>query len=76
MQASKHSAPHTPSADQLVEMLHRSFDYTSDNNRDLLGDTTFSLGDCIEELEVERSYQFLIAYIARNTEMIESNLQD
>jgi len=61
---------------QLIQLLHQAFDYTSDNNRDLIDDPTFSLAEVVEELQVQLSYQFLISYIARNQGMIDSNLQN
>jgi hypothetical protein len=63
-------------AEQLIQTLHAAFDYTGDNNRDLVGDPTFNLQEVAEELEVQRSYQFLCAYIARNQEMIDGQLED
>jgi hypothetical protein len=48
-------------AERLILDLQRAFDYTGDNNRDLLQDET---------------YQFLISYISRNSSMIEVNLSD
>ena len=62
-------------AERLVTDLHKAFDYTGDNNRDLLGDEMYSLAEVLEELEVERAYQFLIAYIYRNEAMINSSLE-
>lgn len=63
-------------AQDLINGLHAAFDYTGDNNRDLVCDPTFPMEDVIEELKVEESYQFLIAYIHRNTEMVETQLRD
>jgi hypothetical protein len=63
-------------AEELVAALYQAFGYTRDNNRDLLGDELFNAWQVYEELEVEKSYQFLIAFIQRNQVMIEANLQD
>lgn len=63
-------------AQELIIALHAAFDYTGDNNRDLIVDPTFPLADVAEELDVERSYQFLVAYIYRNETMIDSQLED
>ena len=63
-------------AEQLTHDLHKAFDYTSDNNRDLLGDETFPMHQVVDEIEVQRAYQYLVAYISRNSEMIELNLKD
>lgn len=63
-------------ANQLRHALHIAFGYTEDNNRDLLGDEMFPMAEVVEELEVQRAYQFLSAYIARNEKMINSNLED
>jgi len=60
----------------LIVALHTAFDYTTDNNRDLLGDETFSLSDVVEELNVEWAYKFLVSYITRNATMIDSNLRE
>lgn len=60
--------------EELIQYLHTAFDYTQDNNRDLLGDELFPMADVIEELKVSESYQFLIAYIYRNMDMIRFNL--
>jgi hypothetical protein len=62
--------------EELIHALQAAFEYTGDNNRDLLQDELFPMHEVAEELEVERSYQFLIAYISRNKGMIESNLKD
>lgn len=61
---------------QLIQLLAKAFDYTDDNNRDLLLDPTFDMAAVEEELQVNHHYQFLIAYISRNREMIDLNLQD
>lgn len=63
-------------ADQLIRDLHRAFDYTTDNNRDLLDDTTFPMAEVTEELKVEHAYRFLCAYIIRNADDINLNLGD
>lgn len=47
-------------AEELITALHAAFDYTGDNNRDLLCDQSFPMEDTAEELQVEFSYQFLI----------------
>lgn len=65
---------HTPQ--DLIDALHAAFDYTGDNNRDLIGDEMFSLTDVAEELDAQRSYQFLVAYIHRHKSMIDSQLED
>ena len=61
---------------ELTKGLEDAFGYTMDNNRDLLNDPIFPLSDVVEELEVQKSYQFLISYIARNEEMIKANLEN
>lgn len=63
-------------AETLIHAMGDAFGYTSDNNRDLLQDETFPMADVIEELKVEESYQFLVAYIARNRDMINTNMED
>jgi hypothetical protein len=63
-------------SDELIKGLHQAFDYTGDNNRDLLSDVSFPMEDTWEELQVEFAYQFLVAYISRNQEMIDLNLKD
>lgn len=63
-------------AERLINDLHRAFDYTGDNNPDLIGDVSFPLEDVLEELEVAKAYNFLCAYIARNETMINSNMED
>jgi hypothetical protein len=63
-------------AQQLIDALHAAFDYTQDNNRDLISDPTFPMEEVTEELKVGESYQFLIAYIHRNTDMINAQLSD
>jgi len=61
---------------QLITFLAKAFDYTEDNNRDIINDPTFSMAEVEEELQVQHSYQFLISYISRNQEMIDSNLKE
>jgi hypothetical protein len=63
-------------SENLIKLLHHAFDYTQDNNRDLLGDEMFPMTEVVEELEVQRSYQFLIAYISRNSTMINNQMED
>ena len=63
-------------AEKLINDLHDAFDYTQDNNRDLVGDQTFPMGDAVEELGVAYCYQFLCAYIARNEKMINDQLEN
>jgi len=60
----------------LIVALHAAFDYTTDNNRDLLGDETFPPEEVYEELNVEWAYKFLVSYITRNATMIDSNLKE
>ena len=66
----------TKTTQQLIDLLHQAFDYTMDNNRDLIADPTFPMVDVEEELRVYDSYSFLLAYIARNAEMINHNLDE
>lgn len=63
-------------AQALINALDAAFGYTTDNNRDLIADATFPFTDVAEELEVEVAYKRLTAYIHRNMDMIESNLQE
>lgn len=63
-------------AEQLAVDIENAFSYTRDNNRDLLHDELFSLQDVMEELEVEKAYQVLVAYIARHKDMIDGNLEN
>jgi hypothetical protein len=63
-------------SEQLSYDLHRAFEYTRDNNRDLLQDESFPMGDVIEEVQLEFCWQFLVAYIARNSDMINTNMED
>lgn len=62
-------------SEQLIQDLHTAFGYTDDNNRDLLGDETFPMKEVTEELEVQKAWQFLVAYTARNKEMIDANFE-
>jgi len=62
-------------ANDLMNALHAAFDYTTDNNRDLIADETFPQADVIEELNVEWAYKFLVSYIARNTTTINAGLE-
>lgn len=62
--------------EDLIAALHAAYDYTGDNNRDLLQDSFFSLEEVNEELEAERCYQYLIAHIYRHTETIDFNLEN
>jgi hypothetical protein len=66
----------TMTGQELQQILRMAFDYTEDNNRDLLNDPTFPMGDVMEELHVQWAYQFLISYIARNEQMIDLNLKE
>lgn len=66
----------TKTTQQLIDLLHQAFDYTTDNNRDLISDPTFPMADVEEELRVYDSYSFLLAYIARNTDMVNHNLDE
>lgn len=61
-------------ANELERALHRAFDYTSDNNRDVIGDTSCSMAEATEEITVRFCYEYLCAYIARNEEMIDAQL--
>jgi hypothetical protein len=61
---------------ELVSALYRAFEYTNDNNRDLVADGSFPLADAAEELVVQYAFQYLIAYIVRNERMIAQNLSD
>lgn len=63
-------------AEILIHLLYAAFQYTADNNRDIAFDTVFSLAEVEEELQVEHHYQYLIAYISRNEDMINSNIED
>jgi hypothetical protein len=63
-------------AEALINALHAAFDYTADNNRDLLSDELFPLSEVVEGLNVEFCYRFLVAYIARNSAMIDQQLQE
>jgi len=62
-------------AEQLSYDLALAFGYTEDNNRDLTGDSTFSMQEVTEELMVNFCYSFLLAYIARSEDMINSNME-
>lgn len=61
---------------ELTQALHAAFGYTDDNNRDLIGDPTFSQAKVTEELTVAFAYNFLVSYIARNEAMINSDLEE
>lgn len=61
--------------EQLIVDLKSAFDYTLDNNVDLVHDPSMPMTDVLEELEVERAAMLLIAYITRNTQLIQSNLE-
>lgn len=63
-------------AEILIDLLHQAFDYTGDNNRDIVQDGVFSLAEVEEELQVQHHYQYLIAYIARNQNMINNNIEE
>lgn len=65
----------TMNHEDLIASLHAAYDYTGDNNRDLLRDSLFSLEEVNEELEAERCYQYLIAHISRHAETIDYNLK-
>lgn len=52
-------------SEKLIQLLHQRFDYTGDNNRDLLMDETFSLAEVTDELDAEHAYQYLIAHLSR-----------
>lgn len=62
-------------AEKLMQDLGSAFGYTEDNNRDLVGDPTFSMAETAEELQVHFCYFFLLAYIARNEGMINRNME-
>lgn len=63
-------------AEQLIHDLHAAFEYTRDNNRDLLQDTSFPMDQTIEEVQLEFCWQFLVAYISRNADMVNTNMED
>jgi hypothetical protein len=63
-------------SENLIKLLHHAFDYTQNNNRDLIELEMFPITEVVEELEVQRSYQFLIAYIRRNSAMINTQMED
>lgn len=64
----------SPDAQRLVTDLHHAFGHTEDNNRDLIGDSTFSTAEVTEELNVLWAYHYLIAYIERNHDLINNQL--
>lgn len=53
--------------EQLVRALHERFDYTGDNNRDVVGDASFPMADAVEEVTVRFAYEYLVAYLVRDT---------
>jgi hypothetical protein len=63
-------------AEQLIRDIHLAFEHTRDNNRDLLQDEIFSMHEVIEEVQLEFCWQFLVAYIARNENMVNTNMED
>lgn len=63
-------------AQGLINAIEAAFGYTADNNRDLVGDPTFPIGEVVEELMVEAAKNFLVAYTIRNEAMINSNMED
>jgi hypothetical protein len=75
MAKSDHMQPKRTPAEQLSRDLHLAFEYTRDNNRDLLEDTSFPMDGTVEEIQLEFCWQFIVAYIARNADMVNSNLR-
>ena len=50
-------------SEQLIRDLYTRFEYTKDNNRDLIGDEVFSLGEKLDELNVQWAYQYIVAHL-------------
>ena len=68
--------PKMTHAQKLIHDLNRAFEYTNDNNRDLLDDPSFPMQQTAEELTVQFCFQYLIATIARDPDLINSNMSD
>lgn len=51
---------------ELIQLLHTRFSYTTDNNRDLIGDSSFPLKEALEEVQLEQAYKVLVANLARS----------
>lgn len=51
--------------EQLIAELETRFGYTQDNTRDLIADPMFSIAEVQDELEIERSYRYVIAHLHR-----------
>lgn len=67
----------TTKAEILVMGLHEAFGYTTDNNRDLIADSSFPLEDALEEIAIEAAYKTLVAAIQHDAQgMFETNLED
>jgi hypothetical protein len=53
-----------PRSEKLIQELNVRFDYTNDNNRDLIGDPMFPLADTVDELNVQWAFQYIISHLA------------
>jgi len=60
--------------DRLRDAMGAAFGYTADNNSDLIGDPTFTMQEVWEELHVQHCYEFLLAYINRNEDMLNNHM--
>jgi hypothetical protein len=58
-------------ARQLIHALYDVVGSVRDNNRDLLGEQTFTLSEVNEELTAAWAFEYLIAYIERNEESVD-----
>jgi hypothetical protein len=52
-----------PRSENLIRLLYRRFEYTRDNNRDLIGDPTFSHEDRVDEINVQWAWQYIVAHL-------------
>ncbi len=55
-------------SENLCRELTARFEYTQDNNRDVISDEMFSFTEAVDEIAVQAAYQVIIAHLARCNE--------
>lgn len=51
-------------SESLIRELASRFEYTHDNNRDVIGDEMFSMSEATEEIMVRFAYEYITAYLS------------
>lgn len=60
----------------LIGLLDAAFEYTTQNNYDLIADASFPYAAAKEEIEIEASFKKLTAFLYRNQKMFDQQIAD